>query len=115
MIGSGAPYFAKAFQEDYAGNIRVLTDPELKTYKALQMKRSLSSSLSLRTVLRGVETHSQGFRQGKVQGDAAQQGGVYVINTQGEFLYAFNSEYAGHHPDLAEVLSVLGDAPTDGP
>ena len=114
VIGNGSPYFAGIFQEDYAGDIRVLTDPDLRTYQALEMKRSLASSLGVRALMRGVGARRQGHKQAKIQGDATQQGGVYVIDTQGEFLYTFNSDHAGHHPELSDVLAVLSNsAPED--
>jgi hypothetical protein len=35
---------------------------------------------------------------------------VYVIDPQGEFLYTFNSDHAGHHPELSDVLAVLSSS-----
>jgi len=51
-----------------------------------------------------------GHRQTRVQGDAKQLGGVFVISPGPELRYSYRSRFAGDHPDIAEVIAALPSA-----
>lgn len=107
FIGSGSAQYAKWFQEDYAPRWPVYSDAELVTYRALETRRGLRSSMNLRTVWLSLRALLRGFRQGRTQGDQFQQGAVAVVTPDGAMPYLHVSEVAGDHPRPAEVLTVL--------
>jgi hypothetical protein len=104
VVGSGAPHYAKAFRESVGGSVPIYTDPELHTFKALSFKRGLGGIFSGSMWKRGVVAFSKGYRQGAVQGDATQLGGVLGLTAGGEIFYKYQSEFAGDHPSLDDLL-----------
>ena len=109
MIGSGTADMAKNFIEQFALDIQVYTDPSRDVFKQAGMKHKLG--LGFGTISKGFRASRAGFRQGKVQGDPKQQGGVLVIGKEGELLYAHIDNVAGEVLDFASVLEALGVAP----
>jgi hypothetical protein len=108
IVGNGAPHFAQAFREDLKLTTPLYTDPSLKSYAALGMKRGLGRTLgSLATFRNAARALGAGHRQGAVQGDAWQLGGVLAVRPDGGILYRRLSDAAGDHPPVADVLAVL--------
>ena len=107
VIGSGAPHYAKAFRESVGGGVPIYTDPSLQTFDALSFKRGLGGLLKGAMWKRGMEAFMQGHRQGKVQGDTRQLGGVLGLSNEGEVLYKYTSEFAGDHPEIDQVLEAM--------
>ena len=107
MIGSGAPHYAKAFKESVGGNVPIYTDMALRTFAALSFKRGLGGLLKGAMWKKGFDAFKQGYRQGKVQGDAQQLGGVLGLSSSGDVLYKYTSEFAGDHPELDIVLEAM--------
>lgn len=87
--------------------VPILVDPERESYRLLGLARTLGSSLNPRLLANGARAARAGFRQGKTQGDALQQGGVLVVKRGGEVVYRFRSGTAGDHPPTAEVVHAL--------
>lgn len=88
-------------------SVPILVDPERQSYGLLGWARSMGSSLNPRAVLNLGRALGAGFRQGRTQGDAAQQGGVLVVERGGAVVYRFRGGTAGDHPPPEEVLSAL--------
>ena len=107
FVGSGSAQYARWFQEDYAPGRPVYSDAELVTYRALEARRGLRTSVNARTVWLSVRALLRGFRQGRTQGDQYQQGAVAVIAPGGSMPYLHVSEVAGDHPRPKDVLAVL--------
>ena len=85
----------------------LLTDPSLRTYKAASLKRSIGATFNLGLLSSARRAFSKGFRQKGVQGDAWQQGGVFVLDRGGEVIYSQRSTNAGDHADPDAVLDAL--------
>jgi peroxiredoxin len=107
VIGNGSPAEARAFAEEMGTEAEVLTDPERVSYCAVGMKRSVRSSLNLKTVTHGLRAWRDGHRQGAVAGDPFQQGGVVVMVPGGDEVFRFVSEEAGDHADFEDVLTAV--------
>lgn len=107
FIGSGSAQYARWFQEDYAPRWPVYSDAALVTYRALEARRGLRSSMNLRTIWLSLRALLRGFRQGRTQGDQFQQGAVAVVTPDEAMPYLHLSEVAGDHPRPTEVLAVL--------
>ncbi len=107
-IGNGTPFMAQAFVEDTGLDVPVFTNPERNVYTALGAVRPPWTFIfnprlyvnSLRVLLRG-------FRQGPLQGDRGQLGGVFVILPGGRMPFAHRSQVAGDIPSNARVLEAL--------
>jgi peroxiredoxin len=107
VIGNGAPHFIEGFREKVGFDGELYTDPSMSTYRALRLQRRLGSSVNLRTLRRAVQAYRAGNRQSATQGDPWQQGGVFVIDGDGEIVFRYPSEYAGDHPPISALLSAL--------
>ncbi len=107
LVGTGGPHFAKAFREEFAPGLRVLADPELKSYSAAGFSRSLAKVFSPKAGIPFFRALKEGFRLGKVMGDAGQLGGTYVIREGGEVTFSHASDGIFDRPEVAEVVAAL--------
>jgi len=113
VIGNGNATFAQAFREDLGlGDLTLLVDPELRSYRAAGLRRGRAEVLSPRLATNALRAFRRGYRQGAVEGDAFQLGGVFVIRPNGALAYKYLSREAGDHAPLEDVLAALApDAP----
>jgi len=112
VVGNGAVNFAKAFREDYRLDSPLLVDPELRAYRAAGLRRGRVEALSPRLPLNALRALRGGSRQGSIQGDVWQLGGVFVIRPGGELAYRYVSRVAGDHAPVDAILDALEkDAP----
>ncbi len=111
-MGNGAAHFAAAFREDYQLDGPLLVDPELRAYRAAGLRRGRVEALSPRLPWNALRALRAGSRQGAIQGDPWQLGGVFVIRQDGELTYRYVSREAGDHPPVDDILAALAeDAP----
>lgn len=107
VIGNGSPSFIDGFRETTGYDGPLYTDPSLAVYAAAGLKRGVATVLSPRAALAGISALRHGFRQGKTQGDAWQQGGVVVIEPGGDVVWTHVSDYAGDNAAPDEILRQL--------
>jgi hypothetical protein len=107
IIGNGAPNFIAGFREQTGYTGPIYTDPTLAVYKAAQLKRGVKTFLKLGAATATIGSLRRGFRQGKTEGDATQQGGVLVVAPDGRILYHHISEYPGDNASPDEIRSHL--------
>ncbi len=110
IVGNGAPNFAAAFREDFDLDGPLLVDPDLRAYRAAGLRRGRVELLSPRLPGNALRALRSGQRQGAVQGDPWQLGGVFVIRPGGELAYRYASREAGDHPPVEDILAALDDA-----
>ena len=79
----------------------ILVDPERRTYQALGLQRSWRGLFHWKVLWRALTLLLQGARQGEVQGDAFQNGGVLITDATGLIVYRYASKWAGDHPPSA--------------
>jgi NAD(P)-dependent dehydrogenase (short-subunit alcohol dehydrogenase family) len=122
IVGNGSPAFAQAFREDMALDAPLLVDPELRAYRAAGLRRGRVELLSPRLPLHAIRALRAGARQGAIQGDPWQLGGVFVIRPDGALVYRHVSREAGDHPPVREVIAALApearaldEAPRESP
>ncbi len=112
IIGNGSPEAARTFAEQHAGGLAVYTDPSRESYRAAGFTRSLKATFSPRMIASALRARRGGARQGRLQGDPLQQGGVLVIGPGGELLHRHASRFGGDHQEVEEVLEALsGSSP----
>lgn len=107
VIGNGAASFIEGFRDKIGYTGEVYTDPKRSVYRALELRRSVRSTFSLRGVKNAVTAYRDGHRQTRTQGDPFQQGGVFVIDTAGAIHFQYRSEFAGDHPAVQDVIAAL--------
>lgn len=107
VIGNGSPMFMDGFRETtgYAGPL--YTDPSLAVYKAAGLERGVLTVLNPRAAFAALGALKDGFRQGRTQGDATQQGGILAIAPSGEVLYAHVSKFAGDNASPDQLIDAL--------
>lgn len=107
VVGSGAPSYVEEFRKSIGTTFSVYSDPTLQVFQALSFERGLLSALKPQAWKRGLEAFRSGFRQGRVQGDAQQLGGMLAVSRSGDTLYTYRSQFAGDHPPLEEALAAF--------
>lgn len=110
VVGNGLASFIAGFREKSGFEGALYTDPGRRVYRALELSRGLTTLLSLRSVVRAIAAFREGHRQTRTRGDAMQQGGVFVIATNGESTYEHRSQVAGDHPSTLSLLAALSRA-----
>ncbi len=101
--------FAAAFREDQQLDCPLLVDPELRAYRAAGLRRGRVEALSPRLPFNAIRALRAGSRQGAVEGDVWQLGGVFAIRPGGELAYRYVSREAGDHPPVDDILAALAD------
>lgn len=107
FVGNGNRRFAKAFADEFGIDDPLYVDTKLEAYKALGFKRSFWRLADLHTPARLARAVKAGFRQGLVQGDGTQLGGVLVVRPGGRVAYRYASVAPGDHPPVDEVVRSL--------
>ncbi len=111
IVGSGNPSMAAFFAEDYRVSTPLFTDPTRAVYQAFGAKRpTWSALLNPRLYWNGLRVMLRGHWPGRVQGDLAQLGGVFIILPSGDMPFAYRSRIAGDLPSVARVLDELRSA-----
>lgn len=111
VIGNGSPTFIDGFRETTGWDGPLYTDPSLEAYKAAGLKRGVLTVLNPRSALAALGALREGFRQGRTQGDAWQQGGVVIVAPDGDVLWTQVSEHAGDNAGADEIIRALRSAP----
>ncbi len=107
FIGNGSVKFAARFQERHVPDCPVYTDPALRTYRVLGMKRGIAATLGPSSLLKGIRSALRGHVQTSTQGDAWQQGGLYAVAKGGEIVFEQVNGSAGDRPDIDGALAAL--------
>ena len=107
LASTGNPHFAKTFREDRNVTVPLVVDPSGAIYEAAQWRTSLGSTVSLATMKNARRATAAGFRQGRTRGLPFQQGGVLVVQPDHTIGFRYESEVAGDHPAIADVLAAL--------
>jgi hypothetical protein len=108
IIGNGTPSFIEGFREQTRYQGPIYTDPSLATFRAAELKRSVTSTLDPRSLGKALGAFARGQRQGLTQGDAWQQGGVLVVAPTGDIKWHHASERPGDNATGAQILAALG-------
>ena len=108
IIGNGTPSFIAGFREQTRYHGPIYTDPSLATFRAAELKRSVTSTLDPRSLGKALGAFARGQRQGLTQGDAWQQGGVLVVAPSGDIRWHHASERPGDNATGAQILAALG-------
>ena len=101
---------AADFARQHAGPWTVLSDAKKRAFAAAGMRRGLFTVLHWRTFRNAWRAFRNGFRQGKVQGDPLQQGGVLVVDGRGRLLHEQFDAAGGDALDLAAIVAAVASS-----
>jgi len=107
VIGNGAPTFIAGFRETTGFTGAIYTDPSLAVFRAAELKSGLRTVLTLGVVARTLGALRRGFRQGRTQGSALQQGGVLVIAPDGGVRWQHVSSGPGDNATAVEIVAAV--------
>jgi hypothetical protein len=107
VIGSGAPTFVAGFRETTKYDGPLYCDTERVAFRAAELRRSRLLNFTPMAAARAVRALSRGFRQGRMQGDDGQQGGVVVVRPDGAIAYYHQSSGAGDNAEPQEIIAAL--------
>jgi len=115
FVGTGTPAMAADFARTHAGPHPVLSDPARATFAAAGMRRSVWATLHWRLLGNAWRALRAGFRQGRVQGDAWQQGGAIVLDREGAVVYRQVDRAGGDPLDVGAIVASVGATIAAGP
>lgn len=107
IVGNGTLEQAQAFQKRYAPDVAVYSDPTLQAYAALGFRRGVGATLGPASAVAFARAYSRGHRQGPIEGDPWQQGGLVLMAPGGRALYVQRNRQAGDRPDVDGALAAL--------
>ncbi len=112
VVGNGSAEAARQLRRDYALDRPVIVDPELVAYQAAGLRRGSTEMLLPRLPLDGLRAYMRGARQGILQGDLWQLGGVFVVLPDERVKFSYSSRTPGDQPSTDQILAALE---TEGP
>jgi hypothetical protein len=107
IIGNGAPSFIAGFREHTKYDGPIYTDPSLAVYRAAELERGIAKTFDPRALAPTIGAFMRGQRQGRMQGDAWQQGGVLVVAPDGRVRWHHASKRPGDNATVAEIVAAL--------
>jgi hypothetical protein len=107
FVGTGTPAMAADFAATHAGPHPVFSDVQRRSFQAAGLRRSIWSLLHPRMLWNLWRALRGGFRQGKVLGDAWQQGGVLVFAPDARMRHVEVDGVGGDQIDVAGVLAAV--------
>jgi peroxiredoxin len=86
-----------------------LADPGRDGYRSYGLKRgSAWEVLGPAAIVRGLQARRKGHHIEKIEGDAFQMPGTFIIDRGGIVRYARYARHSGDHPDPKELVQALG-------
>jgi hypothetical protein len=107
-IGSGSPRGARHFIEKLHFTGEMYVNRNLSAYRAFKLERGFLKTLGPAALFHGIQAMREGFRQGRMDGDTWQQGGVFVMGPGSTLIFQHRNKFAGDHADLDAVLAAAG-------
>jgi peroxiredoxin len=105
-IALGKPKHAVRYCGQLAPSIDCYCDDEeTAVYTAYGLEQgSATRFLNPGLMKATVRAMAAGHRQGKATGDVRMLPGTFIVDGEGRIQYAYYSDHAGDHPDLARLL-----------
>jgi peroxiredoxin len=109
VIGLGRPQQARTFCDRYRVPFRCLTGPDRSAHRAFGLRRGTLNEVAGPPIwLRWLRNELTGRRQGRFgQGDPAQLGGTFVVDTRGVIRFAHRGRRSSDIASNDEVLAVV--------
>jgi peroxiredoxin len=106
-IGMGLPAMAADFKEKQNIPFLLLVDQERKTYKALELERSLLAATGPQVWLKGAKSLLKGHGVARAEQDWQQLGGSMVVARGGEVLLIHRASDSADNAPVKRLLEAL--------
>jgi hypothetical protein len=104
IITFGSLTGAQNWLKETCSSFLLLLDPERKVYETYGLERSLLRSWNLKTIYAYVKLMVSGRKWRGIQGDSAQLGGDFIIDSMGIIKLAYRSHDPTDRPDFLTLL-----------
>ena len=102
VIGNGTAYMAQHFVDELQLPFEVYTNREAQAYHLAGMQRNFG--LNVTSIKHAWRSYRGGNRQSGIKGDPWQQGGVIVVNTEGQVIETQQDQNAGDYIDIPALI-----------
>lgn len=104
----GDPARAQVLCDRMQAPFPCLADPGREGYRTYGLKRGNAwEVIGPAAIARGLQARRKGHRIEKIEGDAFQMPGTFVIDSDGTVRYARYGRHSGDHPDPRELIEAL--------
>jgi len=107
IITFGNVGLARAWLAETCSSFHLLLDPSWRVYELYGLERSLWRSWSLKTIWRYVQLLAAGRQWRGIQGDSAQLGGDFIVDSRGVVRLAYRSLDPIDRPSLEKLFSIF--------
>lgn len=115
LISFGTTQMAQAWIAETQTDFQFLLDPEMKSYQAYELDRSLLRSWSPKIWFEYARLMIRGRKWRGIQGDSGQLGGDFIIDRSGIIRLAYRSFDPADRPKVSDILKLLDDTNIDPP
>lgn len=109
VIGCGQASDLKPFAEATKYEGVLLTDPDRKSFQALNFKDNVTDLIGLKSFTAGFSALMGGHKPGAMKGSPLQLGGAVIITPDNRVRYYYQSKFAGDHPAIADLLDAVSE------
>jgi hypothetical protein len=107
-IGTGKPFWARAFRDEAAIDFPLLVDPDLAAYRAAGLQRAgIRAALYPRAVVGMAKALAAGHRQGRTGSEPLQLGGSFVFAPGNRELFAHVSDGFADNAPAVDLVGVV--------
>jgi len=107
-IGSGNRNFAMAFIKNYGVEGELFIDPGLKSFQSFQLKRGAWAVFKPSRALLQVVKSAKHVKSSGLQGDGTQQGGAFLIGSDGRLMVSHINSSVGDHFNVEVFRDAIG-------
>jgi peroxiredoxin len=107
LISFGPPDRIPSWKQETQISFPVLFDPDRLVYKAYETERSYRRSWGVNTLIRYGKLLISGRKWRGIQGDSAQLGGSFIIDTQGMIQMSHYSQDPTDRPEVDDLITYL--------
>jgi peroxiredoxin len=107
IITFGTLPAAQNWLKETCSSFRLVLDAQREIYRAYDLKRSFLRSWGLKTLWRYVQLLSTGRKWRGIQGDSAQLGGDFIVDSDGVIRLAYRSHDPIDRPSVDDLLNVI--------
>ena len=107
IITFGTLPAAQAWMSETCSTFKVYLDPARVAYRAYDLERSYTRAWGLKTMLRYARLLASGRKWRGIQGDSAQLGGDFIVDSNGITRLAYRSYDPTDRPSADDLISYL--------
>ncbi len=110
FISNGDPHFIDTFIERFLladKPVDIVTDPSLASFRAAGMLRSWWAIFGPRGLWDGIRATADGHVNRFGEGDNLQQGGVVLVDPEGQVAWYYRNISMGGHPPSVEIIDAV--------